>query len=160
MTLPITERFVPRTAGGIATLFITLVLLTPLCGFLFRCGCTWPWAGFDSACNIREPSAPYHCPWCASMLAGWLSAIVSILAGVTAAIIPWPAECKNKTTESLLRLLAGIVLFGLTAVAAAAISASSQNYPLGILSYFHQTRPTGVNEDRESVDSVRNNRSE
>lgn len=151
MILQISERFVPRTAprliGGIATLLITLVLLTPLCGFLFQCGCTWPWAGFDSACNIREPAAPYHCPWCASMLAGWLSAIVSILAGVTAAIAPWPAEFTNKSVESLLRLLVGIALFGITASAAAAISASSQNYPLGILSYFHQTRPTDVNKD-------------
>lgn len=33
------------------------------CGFLFRCGCTFPWAGGASACNIHNPVGP-KCPWC------------------------------------------------------------------------------------------------
>ena len=33
------------------------------CGFLFRCGCTFPWAGGVSACNIHNPAGP-KCPWC------------------------------------------------------------------------------------------------
>ncbi len=41
----------------------TFVFITPLCGFIFRCGCTWLWSGAVSCCNINHPQTP-NCPWC------------------------------------------------------------------------------------------------
>src|SRR5437764_1126764 len=39
------------------------VLFTPFCGLLYRCGCSFPWAGGEARCNISNASGP-HCPWC------------------------------------------------------------------------------------------------
>ena len=33
------------------------------CATLFRCHCTWPWAGGAGPCNIHHPTGP-KCPWC------------------------------------------------------------------------------------------------
>ncbi len=43
---------------------LTLVVITPLCGWLFGCGCDWPWRGFIENCNAFKPDAPEKCPWC------------------------------------------------------------------------------------------------
>ena len=61
----------------------------PMCGFVFRCGCTFPWLGGWKNCNVHNPNSP-HCPWCIAveptvwatsdafvvslMFAGWLLA--------------------------------------------------------------------------------------
>ena len=39
----------------------------PWCGALFRCGCTWSWAGGWTKCNVHNPApnSP-RCPWCLS----------------------------------------------------------------------------------------------
>ena len=50
----------------------TKVFLLPLCNVLFQCGCTWPWAGGISPCNIYDATLP-DCPWCtAPGWAAWL----------------------------------------------------------------------------------------
>jgi hypothetical protein len=41
----------------------TGVALLPLCGVLHRCGCSVPWAGGASRCNVHN-SQGAHCPWC------------------------------------------------------------------------------------------------
>lgn len=33
------------------------------CSILFRCRCTWPWAGGADACNVHHATGP-KCPWC------------------------------------------------------------------------------------------------
>ena len=68
--------------SAINTLIITTVIVTPLCGFLFQCGCDWPWSGLDSHCNFYKPYVQHHCPWCASMITGILSTGLAIIAGV------------------------------------------------------------------------------
>jgi hypothetical protein len=42
---------------------LNYALHNPYCGALFRCHCTWPWAGGSSRCNIHHSSGP-RCPWC------------------------------------------------------------------------------------------------
>jgi len=42
---------------------LSYVFSTPYCGALFRCGCTWIWAGGSDKCNVHNPTGP-HCPWC------------------------------------------------------------------------------------------------
>lgn len=58
---------------SIITLLLALLLITPLCGWLFQCGCTWPWAGLATHCNYYVDPVGEHCPWCQSLLAGSLS---------------------------------------------------------------------------------------
>jgi hypothetical protein len=36
-----------KKTAVVFTGIIILILVTPLCGFLFDCGCTWPWSGLD-----------------------------------------------------------------------------------------------------------------
>jgi hypothetical protein len=47
---------------GIAVVTASL-LMTPFCGFMFRCGCSWIWTTAAAHCNIHH-SMPPHCPWC------------------------------------------------------------------------------------------------
>ena len=42
---------------------IDRIFHNPYCGLLFRCRCTWPWAGGAAHCNIHHASGP-RCPWC------------------------------------------------------------------------------------------------
>ena len=35
----------------------------PYCGVLFRCHCTFPWAGGSAGCNVHHTTGP-QCPWC------------------------------------------------------------------------------------------------
>jgi hypothetical protein len=48
-------------------------LHNPYCALLFRCGCTYEWAGGWTACNVHHPAVtelgenPARCPWCAVM---------------------------------------------------------------------------------------------
>lgn len=46
-------------------LFATLaaVLMYPLCGWIFRCGCESLWGSAADHCNIHLARA-FHCPWC------------------------------------------------------------------------------------------------
>jgi len=41
------------------------LFLLPYCNILFRCGCTWEWAGGIEHCNIFDNDKP-HCPWCSA----------------------------------------------------------------------------------------------
>lgn len=49
-------------AAGICTT-VDKVFHNPYCGVLFRCHCTWPWAGGSDPCNIHHARGP-RCPWC------------------------------------------------------------------------------------------------
>ncbi|KJV06281.1 hypothetical protein [Methylocucumis oryzae] len=42
------------------------IFITPLCGWLFSCGCDWPWRGFTQHCNAFIATAPEKCAWCAT----------------------------------------------------------------------------------------------
>jgi hypothetical protein len=56
-----------RYKAEIACGIVLIVFFTPLCGMLFRCGCTFLWSGAFSGCNIHQANTP-HCPWCAAPL--------------------------------------------------------------------------------------------
>ncbi|MGR9046251.1 MAG: hypothetical protein ACU83N_13210 [Gammaproteobacteria bacterium] len=119
------------SAGG--TLMMALVFITPLCGFLFHCGCTWPWAGLDSACNIHDSAASQRCPWCASLLEGLLSTSVAVLAGMIAAIVLGSRYGARKPfIDIALRIVAGLIVFAVAAILGAALSAKIQHYPIGL----------------------------
>jgi hypothetical protein len=114
------------------TSIIGLILVTPLCGFLFDCGCTWPWSGLDSGCNFHQQNTVHKCPWCASWITGWLSVGVSIASGVFVAVSPLYIVGDRVKNESLLRILLGTLTFLCLAILASRLAVELQNYPLGI----------------------------
>lgn len=120
-----------KTAAFFTSIFV-LILVTPLCGFLFDCGCIWPWSGLDSKCNFYMHNAVYKCPWCASLITGWLSVGMSIASGVFVAVSPLPILGDSVRSESLICVLLGTMTFLCVAILAGWLAAELQNYPLGI----------------------------
>jgi hypothetical protein len=118
------------------TLVISLVVITPLCGLLFQCGCDWPWLGLDANCNYYKAHKTHQCPWCVSIVAGVLSTGLAIMGGLFAVITP--AEFSTslfKKQEVLVRVLLGVSVFFLIAILTASVVAMWQKYPLGIGSF-------------------------
>ncbi|MBW6453504.1 MAG: hypothetical protein K0A92_06950 [Methyloprofundus sp.] len=123
-----------RKISGITTLITALILLTPMCGFLFQCGCDWPWSGLDARCNFYKPHAEHQCPWCVSMLTGVLATGLAILVGVFIAMMPlW--QISGAIKQVSVRTVLGLSAFFVMAIVAAILAAIVQHYPLGISQY-------------------------
>jgi hypothetical protein len=134
------QRMSPRvnveTISGTATLITTLIIVTPLCGLLFQCGCDWPWSGLDVGCNFYKPGADHQCPWCASMMAGIFSTGIAIICGVLTAMAPsLPLAIYRPVNKVALRTLLGLTVFVLMAILTACLAALWQNYSLGVGSF-------------------------
>ncbi|BCG65281.1 MAG: hypothetical protein methR_P3107 [Methyloprofundus sp.] len=114
--------------AGAITFVIALVAITPLCGFLFQCGCDWPWLGLDAHCNYYKPQAEHKCPWCASMFVGILSTGLAVVSGVVVALFMPTLGFKSTI---VVRTLQGLVVFVVLALLTANIAAKWQLYPLG-----------------------------
>jgi len=121
-----------KKTAFVFTSVIVLILVTPLCGFLFDCGCTWPWSGLDSRCNFYNHNTIHKCPWCVSLITGWLSVGVSIASGLFVAVSPLPILGDRVRSESFIRILLGTMTFLCVAIFAGWLAAVQQNYPLGI----------------------------
>ena len=110
-------------------LISSLIIVTPLCGFLFECGCDWPWAGLDSKCNFYKPHVEDKCPWCASIVMGVLSTGSAVVFGVWASII---SLCfligQNPVKEVVMRVLFGLTVFVGVAFLMAKVAAQWQGY--------------------------------
>lgn len=132
------SRFNAKTISGAATLITMLILVTPLCGLLFQCGCNWPWLGLNSGCNFYKSGAEHRCPWCASMIPGLLSAGLFIISGVlTAMAPPLPLVRYRSLNEITVRTLSGLTVFALMAMLTAGSAVMWQNYPIGVGSFLH-----------------------
>ena len=119
--------------SAISTLIIIVIIITPLCGFLYQCGCEWPWAGLDAKCNFYKLHAEYKCPWCASMPTGILSIGGAIIAGLWAATVSLPVYAEQKIIKVItLRIIFGTMVFVLLASFFTGLAALYQGYPLGI----------------------------
>jgi len=117
------------------TLLTTLIIITPLCGYLFQCGCDWPWQGLDTHCNFYNPHTKHQCPWCASMATGVLSVGISILAGVWSSTALLPAFYLRSFNPAVVRTFQGLLIFVSIAILTAGIAALYQGYSLGVGSY-------------------------
>ncbi len=121
---------------GFSTVAICLIILTPFCGFLFDCGCTWPWSGLESHCNIHDPLAEHQCPWCASLVAGVLSSAAAVLAALFATTTF--VNSLNQKNHSILSprflfaLTIGLVAFLIVAAITGWASGAVQDYPVFI----------------------------
>lgn len=117
------------------TCLISLITITPLCGFLFQCGCNWPLLGLDTKCNYYEMHAVHTCPWCTSMITGVMSTGSATLFGVLAAVLMPILPVARSENEIAVRTLLGFSVFVITALLAAIIAAAWQGYPFGIGTY-------------------------
>jgi hypothetical protein len=127
----------PRILSGATTFLIALIVITPLCGLMFDCGCTWPWDGLHRNCNFYEPRAMAKCPWCVSLAAGFTSVVLSICCGVWGASIDlstafsatglkiWPKRSWG-IPGYIQRICRGLLIFLLTAVLSGWATASLQ----------------------------------
>lgn len=123
-----------RKASGITTLIAALILLTPMCGFLFQCGCDWPWSGLDTHCNFYKPHAEHKCPWCVSMLTGVVATGLATLVGVLIAMMPlW--KISGTIKQVIVRIVLGLSAFFVVGIVTAILAAIVQHYPLGIGQY-------------------------
>ena len=120
--------------SAITTLIIAVIILTPLCGFLFQCGCDWPWSGLDSHCNFYKAHAEHRCPWCASMITGVFATGLAITGGVlTATQSRYSLNSGHIVSDISIRTISGIAIFILLAILSAGMAALLQSYPLGII---------------------------
>lgn len=140
------ELSISRYGAGLLTVVVALILITPLCGALFGCGCTWSWAGLESHCNIHQSQVESQCPWCVSTLAGVLSVGLAVLAGFLIAIKD--VKSRHEIHDAVLagwqrsaqsprfikRVLLGLIGFLVVAVALGWLSAHWQGYPYFLLS--------------------------
>jgi hypothetical protein len=118
--------------AGIITVLISLIVITPLCGLLFSCGCTWPGAGLEENCNYFDRSAHYQCPWCTSIIAGGLSVGFALFAGYFASMANWFSLQSPSPAfkQVFVRVIGGLGVFFLAAFVAGLVSAKIQGYPV------------------------------
>jgi hypothetical protein len=69
---------------------IAAVFVLPLCDLHFDCGCTWPWLGAESQCDIHVPGPP-DCPWCAHL---WIAVLDLGLAYAVGGIAAYFASAR------------------------------------------------------------------
>ncbi len=134
-------------------------LITPFCGALFACGCTWPGLGLEANCNFFDPQALSHCPWCASFFVGGISVTAAIFSGYLIAkksIRFIDHRVKTDAGKFVTQLLAGITGFLLVAFACAWISASLQDYPLFIVRQPNQFGLTRLSRLYHCLNSIDN----
>jgi len=134
-----------RYSAGIVTVIAALILITPLCGLLFDCDCTWPWQGLESHCNIHNPQAAHQCPWCVSSIAGGASVGLAVLVGFLLSIreshsgydMRDSALAGTQQTGSALgfvkRITVGLLGFTVVAVGTGWLSGFMQGYPYFVL---------------------------
>jgi hypothetical protein len=66
----------PAVAAVAVVIVFALIAITPLCGFMFDCGCDWPWHGLHRHCNAFAAHSELKCPWCDDIVAGSLSMLI------------------------------------------------------------------------------------
>jgi len=132
-----------RIIAASIALFTMSILVTPFCGLLFDCGCDWPWNGLADNCNYFTRHSHPYCPWCNNLLAGIVSVLLSIAAGLIIPIkekigfIPILREAQAMREQSLrvdfmeiaIRTLLGIGFFLIVGALTGWITAIAMGYP-------------------------------
>lgn len=119
----------PLRAPAIAASWGTaIVLVTPLCGLWFSCGCDWPWVNFFFVCNAIVNTPIPHCPWCVDSLTAATSIGFSIAASSLAA---W--KFRPTVSNALVRILyrsgVGTAVFVGALLIAGWLTALATGYP-------------------------------
>ena len=107
-----------------ATVIIGLIVITPFCGLLFDCGCSWPWAGLESNCNFHKAGAAHRCPWCEYPVVGLGSTLLAVFSGVLAALLG-----LGRNGQIAMRTLEGVAVFLIVGIFLGWLTAISTDYP-------------------------------
>jgi hypothetical protein len=129
---PLPRQNPPLAALAVVAVF-ALIAITPLCGFMFDCGCDWPWNGLHHHCNVFDADAKLKCPWCDSKVAGSLSMLAVF--GVSAAAAWWVSASgalagASARTRFTLGVVTGVLAFHLVSLGTATLAALATGYPL------------------------------
>ena len=119
-------RFQTGLPYALSWLF-TAVFVTPWCGVLFGCGCTWLWAGLARFCNIHRAAGP-HCPWCMHGAAIFMLAAAAIAVAQSAAVV-W---LQRRGRGWVMATLAGVAAFFPAGFLAAWAFALHDHVPLAL----------------------------
>ncbi|MGY6215577.1 hypothetical protein ACW73L_10495 [Methylolobus aquaticus] len=98
----LTDRRSLAVAGGVA------FLVTPLCGWLFSCGCDWPWHGLAAHCSYFDPTAPHNCPWCEHGLLSTAAILLATAAGI--AVAHRTISSAKRRSSSAVAAVAGLAV--------------------------------------------------
>ena len=119
----------PAIAAVTAVVVFALIAVTPFCGFMFDCGCDWPWSGLYHNCNFFDALAKLECPCCNNVAAGAFSMLAvfgaSIFVAYRAASVRASANARFT-----IGLLAGVVAFHVVSLATGVLAALATGYPL------------------------------
>ena len=104
----------------VLTLVLIVVTALPLCGQMFRCGCTFAGAAH---CNIHHATPP-HCPWCAHDSRAFYLSFAAILPFTTGAIY----TVTRRRKSLLLGTLSGAAAYLLIALVTGFVTAKVMGY--------------------------------
>lgn len=110
----------------------TWIFLTPFCGLIFHCGCTWLWAGAAEKCvGAMDLVCTQHtCPWCDDGKWGMLIPLAFMLLSQTVTILLiWWKYKLNTGYQLILQIFVGIVTFILSGYFEAVVHGWIKNYP-------------------------------
>jgi hypothetical protein len=118
-----------RRPAAIATLAVAALLVTPFCGLLFGCDCTWPWSGLADHCSFFQPQARIVCPWCEHSFVGIASFLLSAASAALLAATMGLGRSLSQRSAIIVRILIGTTVFLLVALIAGWITAAASGYP-------------------------------
>ena len=102
------------------------IIHNPTCNFLFKCGCTWTWAGGWNHCNIWNSSGP-KCPWCMSR--AYISWTTDYLVFVIMLITFLFCLYRRKRIHYSIRLLSPIIMYFVSSIIVGLAFKIATNYP-------------------------------
>lgn len=92
------------TVVGFVSKGLNVLFHNPICDAMFRCGCTWNWAGGWNACNVHNPTGP-RCPFCASPSSRFVRTlpIYAIVSDACVCVTVFATECGVADRRLVLR---------------------------------------------------------
>ena len=102
------------------------------CGWAFRCGCTWQWAGGWDCCNVHNTRGP-KCPWC--MARDNISWTTDCL--VLALMVIAFHEARERELPAWATLAAPPVVFFVVGLVVAATFKIATHYPYFVTGQVH-----------------------
>lgn len=120
---------------------------TATCGVIFRCGCTFPWAGGWDNCNVHRPTGP-RCPRCIMPTSSaWtqdnrLVAVIMLLGYVAATwILVKRSSQRIRNKWGWIRFAMPLIMFVLYSLISGIIMVMATGYPYLLWFTFKDTQP-------------------
>ena len=115
------------------------IIHNKFCNFLFKCNCTWTWAGGWNDCNVHNTSGLPKCPWCtARSNVSWTTdSLLFVLMTLTFLVClyfrPPPASRLDKVANVTLRWAAPVIVYFLAGTFVGWLFKVTGSYPTFIV---------------------------